>query len=43
MNWQMSWFGAWPKSGRAKWLYTPLIRLSGYASVGGADLRKDAS
>jgi hypothetical protein len=35
--------GRGPRSGRAKWLYTPLIRPFRYASVGGADLRKDAS
>jgi len=31
-----------PRSGRTKWLHMPLIRLSRYASVGGADLRKEA-
>src|SRR5437867_3968295 len=31
-----------PRSGRAKWLCAPSRRLSSYASVGGADLRKDA-
>jgi len=31
-----------PRSSRAKWLHMPLIRLSRYASVGGADLRKEA-
>jgi hypothetical protein len=36
-------FGVRPKIGRAKWLYTPLIRMFRYASVGGADLRKEAS
>jgi hypothetical protein len=31
-----------PRCGRVKWLHMPLIRLSRYASVGGADLRKEA-
>jgi hypothetical protein len=35
-------FGAWPKIWPGEWLHLPLIRLSRYASVGGADLRKEA-
>jgi hypothetical protein len=27
-----------PRSGQAKWCGSPLIRLAGYASVGGADV-----
>jgi len=31
-----------PRSGGPKWLDPPLIRLAGYGSFGGADLRKGA-
>jgi len=36
-------FGARPKICPGEMLYKPLIRMIHYASVGGADLRKEAS
>jgi hypothetical protein len=39
----LSAFGARPKIWPGEMLYKPLIRMIHYASVGGADLRKEAS
>jgi hypothetical protein len=43
MKGPLSSFGARPKIRPGEMLYMPLIRKIRYASVGGADLRKEAS